>query len=279
MIRVEDRKPTVSGYPLQLRSLDGASVLVVGAGDTAAGKIEPLIDAGARVRVVAEHIGDRVRSMNHVIAVIEERRFEANDVEGVAMVIAATNDTLTNGEVADAARGAAVLTHVVDEPERSTFDTPAILRRGGVTIAVATDEGSALVSSRLAHLIDAALPIDCAKDFPRKRVAIVGAGLGGRDDLTLRALARIKHADVLFFDPRVTRDVLEQATPPTQLVRIREPRAVAIEKMIDAARAGARVVRLYAGDPPLLERAREELAFEAAGVDVEYVPGAVGAEA
>jgi uroporphyrin-III C-methyltransferase / precorrin-2 dehydrogenase / sirohydrochlorin ferrochelatase len=121
--------------------------------------------------------------------------------------------------------------------------------------------------------------------FERGTVAIVGAGPGGRQLLTLRALDRIQRADVILHDALVERDVLELALPGTEVVDVgRRARAAApdvadnhdsrLSLMLEAARGGKRVVRLHAGDPFVFGRGGEEVdLLSAAGIPWEVVPG------
>lgn len=112
-------------------------------------------------------------------------------------------------------------------------------------------------------------------------VALVGAGPGDSELLTLKAVRVLQSADVVLFDALVSDGVLD-------LVR-HEARCLAVGKrggrascrqqdindlMVKLARQGKRVVRLKAGDPTIFGRAGEEIAqLEAAGIPFEIVPG------
>ncbi len=124
--------------------------------------------------------------------------------------------------------------------------------------------------------------------FESGSVAIVGAGPGSRQLLTLRALDRIQRADVILHDALVEAEVLALALPGTELVDVgrrsrvgggdvrREAQGDArrIPHMIEKARAGKRVVRLHAGDAFVFGRGGEEVdALDAAGIPWEVVPG------
>ena len=118
-------------------------------------------------------------------------------------------------------------------------------------------------------------------------VAIVGAGPGSRQLLTLRALDRIQRADLILHDALVEPEVLELALPGTQVVNVGHrgsPNALGSEGvrriplriplMIEGARAGKRVVRLHGGDPFVFGRGGEEVdALIEAGIIWEVVPG------
>ena len=124
--------------------------------------------------------------------------------------------------------------------------------------------------------------------FESGSVAIVGAGPGSRQLLTLRALDRIQRADVILHDALVEAEVLALALPGTELVDVGRRSRVGgggvrreaqgderrIPHMIEKARAGKRVVRLHAGDAFVFGRGGEEVdALDAAGIPWEVVPG------
>lgn len=118
-------------------------------------------------------------------------------------------------------------------------------------------------------------------------IALVGAGPGARDLLTLRAVERIRSADVIFYDRLVDAEVLDYARRGAERVFVgKEVGACAwpqdrICALIAAeARRGRRVVRLKSGDPSIFGRATEEIeAARQAGVPVEIVPGITAASA
>jgi uroporphyrin-III C-methyltransferase/precorrin-2 dehydrogenase/sirohydrochlorin ferrochelatase len=112
-------------------------------------------------------------------------------------------------------------------------------------------------------------------------VALVGAGPGDPDLLTLKAARLIGEADVLFVDRLAGIEVLKLARPGADIVHVGKskgehsvPQDEIHRRMIEAARAGKFVVRLKGGDPFIFGRGGEEVeALRAAGVAVEVVPG------
>ena len=118
-------------------------------------------------------------------------------------------------------------------------------------------------------------------------IALVGAGPGARDLLTLRAVTRLQEADIILYDRLVDPGILDLARPDAE--RLYVGKAVGacawpqpeIDRLIVAeARAGKRVVRLKSGDPSIFGRACEELAAaRAAHIPVEIVPGVTAASA
>ena len=114
--------------------------LVVGAGAIAARKIAALLDAGARVTVIAPRVGEAVRALEQNAQVrVERRPYAAGDARGAFVVIGATDDEAVNRVVSEDAAAAGALVNIVDRPALCSFTVPAVVRRGALTIGVATD--------------------------------------------------------------------------------------------------------------------------------------------
>ena len=122
---------------------------------------------------------------------------------------------------------------------------------------------------------------------PGGSIALVGAGPGAADLLTLRAVERLQEADVIFYDRLVDPAALELARRDAERVCVGKAVGASEwpQERIDAlivaeARRGRRVVRLKSGDPSIFGRAAEEIAAAcAACVPVEIVPGVTAASA
>ncbi|MEC9198895.1 MAG: siroheme synthase CysG [Pseudomonadota bacterium] len=119
------------------------------------------------------------------------------------------------------------------------------------------------------------------------RIALVGAGPGARDLLTLRAVARLQEADIIYYDRLVDPDVLELARRDAERVFVGKevgahswPQEKINEVIVASALEGKNVVRLKSGDPSLFGRSTEEMSVaQAAGIEVEIVPGVTSASA
>lgn len=116
-------------------------------------------------------------------------------------------------------------------------------------------------------------------------VALVGAGPGDADLLTLRAVRLLEEADVIVHDRLVGPDVLDRARRDAERIDVGKGRgtAVASQERINAillreARAGRRVVRLKGGDPFIFGRGGEEAEYlRRNGVRVTIIPGITAA--
>lgn len=146
-------------FPL-FADLRGEAVLVVGAGTVAERKIEPLLSAGAEVRVVAEKLNSQVRAW------ADEGRlnwlgseFSDGLVEDVLLVVAATNDEALNLRVSQAAKAAKRLVNVVDRQELCNFITPAVIDRSPIQIAVSSNGASPVLCRRIRQEIEKVVPL------------------------------------------------------------------------------------------------------------------------
>ena len=122
-------------YPVNL-VLDGRQCLVVGGGHIALRKVQGLLACGAKVRVVAPHITPELRALPDVT--FEERPWRSDDLAGVWLVIAATDDPAVNGAVYDAGQRAGIWVNGADDPAHCSFTLPSVVRRGDLQIAIST---------------------------------------------------------------------------------------------------------------------------------------------
>jgi precorrin-2 dehydrogenase/sirohydrochlorin ferrochelatase len=119
--------------------LDGRPVMVVGGGAVAVRKVHDLLAAGACVTVVAPGACEQIQALAAAGRVQFNRRaYATGDLEGAFLVVAATGEEVVNARVAEDAGALGILVNVVDRPALCTFTLPATVRRGDLTLAVAT---------------------------------------------------------------------------------------------------------------------------------------------
>src|SRR5512147_2775776 len=136
-------------FPISV-CLKGRKVLVVGAGMVGAAKAEGLLRTTADVHVIAPRANEWVRKQASDRKLHwHAREFRAADLEGMFLVVAATDSPSVNVEVFSAAAQRGVLCNVVDDPEHCDFFYPAVVRRGPLQIAVSTGGLSPALARRL----------------------------------------------------------------------------------------------------------------------------------
>lgn len=127
--------------------LQDRPVLVVGGGEVAVRKARLLADAGARLRVVAPQIRDDLQALAGSEA-SALRGYQASDLQGVALVIAATDDEALNARISRDAQALGIPVNVVDAPALCSVIFPAIVDRSPLIVAVSSG-GDAPVLARL----------------------------------------------------------------------------------------------------------------------------------
>ncbi len=140
-------------YPIFL-DLKDRPVLVVGAGKVALRKTRALLEAGARVTVVAPEWEAEFEDLP-VRRVA--RGFRASDLAGAVLVFAATDDRLVNHRIGVAAKGRGVFANIADSGAEGDFIVPARVQRGAVQIAVSTGGESPRLSAELRKRLEEVL--------------------------------------------------------------------------------------------------------------------------
>jgi precorrin-2 dehydrogenase/sirohydrochlorin ferrochelatase len=136
--------------------LGNRRVVLVGGGAVAVRKARTLIEAGARLVVVAEEAGDAMVALcvQHGAELIRAKY--AKEYLGKAViVIAATNDRKVNEQVYRDCQALEILCNVVDEPQLCDFFVPAIVKRGDLQIAVGTGGDSPAYAGHLRKKLEA----------------------------------------------------------------------------------------------------------------------------
>ncbi|MFG3701625.1 uroporphyrinogen-III C-methyltransferase [Micromonospora sp. NPDC047620] len=279
-------------YPLGLR-LAGRRVVVVGGGTVATRRVPALLDAGADVFLVAPELTPALRS--HVDAGRlhwAPRRFAPDDLDGAWLVQVAVDDPLAAASVSAAAAERRIFCVRADDRAAATAWTPAVTRHGPVTVAVlgggdprramaVRDAVRDLLDVRKGPPLTPAVEEGTLPYIRPGRVALVGAGPGDPELITVKGWRLLTEADVVVADRLVPGLLLDELRADVELVdasKIPYGPSRAQEEinriLVDRALAGKFVVRLKGGDPYVFGRGGEELlACAAAGVPVTVVPG------
>ena len=136
-------------YPALVK-LRGRRALVVGGGPVGFQKTLELLRCGALVHVVAIRWTADFGPLDGAGRLTRSTRpFDPSDLDGVFLVIAATNDAAAQHAIWQRAESNGILCNVVDTPDRCSFYVPASLRRGSLTVSVSTDGKSPLLAVAL----------------------------------------------------------------------------------------------------------------------------------
>lgn len=125
-------------YPLLLE-LQGRRVVVVGGGPVGERKVDGLLAVGADVMVVSPDITPALKRHAETgrIALVE-RIYRDGDLEGATLVFTALGDPRATAAVAEEARRRGIWLNAADDPAHCTFILPAVVRRGPLTVSVAS---------------------------------------------------------------------------------------------------------------------------------------------
>nr|WP_100547147.1 MULTISPECIES: siroheme synthase CysG [unclassified Pseudomonas] len=127
--------------------LQDRPVLVIGGGEVALRKARLLSDAGAVLRVVAPEIRSELQELAGPGGIFL-RGYASSDLQGVALVIAATDDVPLNAQISAEAQALGIPVNVVDAPALCSVIFPAIVDRSPLIVAVSSG-GDAPVLARL----------------------------------------------------------------------------------------------------------------------------------
>ncbi len=140
-------------------NLRGWPCLVVGAGPVGAGKAELLAAAGGRVRIVApEACASAAELARDGLVELRLGRFEAPDLDGRRLVIAATDDRGLNRRIVELAEARGLLANSASDARRGHFSMPAIVDRSPVLAAVSTGGASPSLARYVRARLETLIP-------------------------------------------------------------------------------------------------------------------------
>lgn len=278
------RPAHMSSYPISL-NLAGKRVVVVGAGVVASRRVPTLIEAGARVLVIAPSVTESLHQLGEQGSIeLQLRSFASGDTTGARLVHALTDDAAVNEAVAAEADAAGIWCVRADQALLSEAWTPASTSVDDITIAVtagADPRRAAAIRNAIAdQLRDGSLPVRRVRPSDG-HVVLIGGGPGDPDLITIRGRRALAMADVVVFDRLGPTALLESLADDVELIEAgKGPGHHSMTQdeinhvIVDRALRGKRVVRLKGGDPFVFGRGSEEVqACAAAGVTAEVIPG------
>ncbi len=140
-------------YPIFLE-LAGRRVAVAGAGRVSLRKVKGLLEAGARVTVIAPA---SLPAFEELPVTMVRRRFRPSDLEGATLAFAATDCRDVNHRVAAEAGRRGIPVNVADCPAECDFIVPARVRRGDLQVAASTSGRNPRLAVELRRKIAAIL--------------------------------------------------------------------------------------------------------------------------
>ncbi|MAR92799.1 MAG: uroporphyrinogen-III C-methyltransferase [Pseudomonadales bacterium] len=133
--------------------------LVVGGGEVATRKASMLLRAGARLRVVATAFEP---AMDELLAAAGserlQRQYQSQDLEGMALVIAATDDDVLNSQVSQEAGAHNIPVNVVDNPALCSFILPSIVDRSPLVMAISSGGQSPVLARMIRAKLESTIP-------------------------------------------------------------------------------------------------------------------------
>ncbi len=156
----ENRDLMTNFYPVFL-NLTGRRCVIIGGGQIAEGKITKLLDSGAKIIVISPDATQGIRRFAKRGDIeFNLRKYQAGDLQGAFLAIAATNDREVNQEIFEEAEKLGVLLNAVDDVPRCSFIAPSIVESGPVTIAISTGGASPALARKLRETLSGSQDLD-----------------------------------------------------------------------------------------------------------------------
>ena len=125
-------------YPIYL-DIEDRNVVIIGGGNVCARKAETMMKYGARVTVVAPELSEEIEGWaGEGCLAIRRKHYDPSDLDHAHIVIASTDDTAVNEQIAADCRARRIPVNVVDVTPLCEFIVPAIIEKGSIQIAVST---------------------------------------------------------------------------------------------------------------------------------------------
>ncbi len=136
-------------YPIHL-DIKNRYCLVVGGGGVGTRKVDNLLKCGARVTVVSPEISSKLKELSKSEPLtLNLRPYRSTDLEGMFLVIGATDDENLNRQISRDAEARNTLCNIADRPEVCNFILPSIVRRGDLVITISTSGRSPALAKKL----------------------------------------------------------------------------------------------------------------------------------
>jgi len=147
-------------YPLFLH-VENREVLVIGAGTVAEKKVEDLVVAGARVRIVAPRATKRLRAMaKEGTIAMHARAFTEADLDGAWLAVSATDSRSVAKRVFKEAERRHIFVLAVDDPKHGSAISSSVVRRDPFVVAISSSGQAPALTRLVRELVEQVLPED-----------------------------------------------------------------------------------------------------------------------
>lgn len=150
-------------FPIFLK-IDKLQLLVVGGGNVGLEKLEALLknNPNATVRLVSITVKPEIWALaeKHPGIQVMERAFEPSDLEGIDVLLLATDSRELHVEICALAKERRIITNVADTPHMCDFYLGSTVKKGDLKIGISTNGKSPTFAKRFRELLEEALPED-----------------------------------------------------------------------------------------------------------------------
>ena len=141
-------------YPVHL-DIQNRNCLVVGGGSVGTRKVVTLLDCGALVTVISPRVSDQLRDFAISGSIkLKKRPYQTGDLDGMFLVIGATDDEDLNRQISNDADQLNTLCNIADRPEVCNFILPSIVQRDDLVITISTSGQSPAMAKKLRKTLE-----------------------------------------------------------------------------------------------------------------------------
>jgi precorrin-2 dehydrogenase/sirohydrochlorin ferrochelatase len=174
-------------------------ILVVGAGNVAARKIEKLLPFGPRIIVVAPRVSDEVEGwLARGLIQLQRRPFEPSDIDGSALAIVAADNISLQKKIYEICLERKIPCNSVDSPAYCSFIFPALVTRGDMTVGISTGGKAPGLTAKMRRFLDEILPDDIAQKVERVAEFRKSSVVSSKPLFADRAQEVIRYVEELF---------------------------------------------------------------------------------
>ena len=145
---------TMRYYPIQL-DIQNRNCLVVGGGGVGTRKVINLLKCGAKVTVISPVVSEQLKRLTDAAQLtLETRPYRSADLDGMFLVIGATDDESLNRQISSDAEARNTLCNIADRPEVCNFILPSIVRRDDLVITISTSGRSPALAKKMRKTLE-----------------------------------------------------------------------------------------------------------------------------